>query len=142
MVVDKRRTLLHKEPLDNQNGNSDNRKQSPPQYNIPTDGNVNSFSKSILRGPFLQVLPVYVTDKNGKRFKVHALLDSGSYSTLISKTLADKLNLLGKQHHLNLSTVLNHKSTLISKFVNFPICSDIHLEKVQVQNAWVVEHLN
>ena len=54
----KHHTLLHKEPLDNQNGNSDNRKQSPPQNNIPTDGNVNSFSKSNLRGPFLQVLPV------------------------------------------------------------------------------------
>ena len=54
----KHHTLLHKEPLDNQNGNSDNRKQSPPQNNTPTDGNVNSFSKSNLRGPFLQVLPV------------------------------------------------------------------------------------
>ena len=38
--------------------------------------------------------------------------------------------------------VLNHKSTLISKLVNFSICSDIHPEKVQIQNAWVVEHLN
>ena len=54
----KHHTLLHKEPLDNQNGNSDNRKQSPPQNNIPTNGNVNSFSKSNLRGPFLQVLQI------------------------------------------------------------------------------------
>ena len=60
----------------------------------------------------------------------------------ISKTLADKLNLLGKLHHLNLSNVLNHKSTLISKLVNFSICSDIHPEKIEIQNAWVVEHLN
>ena len=136
----KHHTLLHKEPLDNQNGNSDNRKQSPPQNNIPTDGNVNSFSKSNLRGPFLQVLPVYVTDINGKRFKANALLDFGSDSTLISKTLADKLKLLGNRR--NLCNVLNHKSTLISKLVNFSICSDIHPEKVQIQNAWVVEHLN
>ena len=41
-------TVLHKEPLDNQNRNSDNRKQSPPQNNIGTDGSVNSFSKSNL----------------------------------------------------------------------------------------------
>ena len=38
--------------------------------------------------------------------------------------------------------VLNHKSTLISKLVIFSICSDIHPEKVQIQNACVVEHLN
>ena len=77
-----------------------------------------------------------------KGFKVYALLDFGSDSTLISKTLADKLNLLAKQHHLNLSNVLNHKSTLISKLVNFSICSDIHPEKIQIQNTWVVEHLD
>ena len=28
------------------------------------------------------------------------------------------------------------------KLVHFSICSDIHPEKVQIQNAWVVEHLN
>ena len=126
----KHHTLLHKEPLDNQNGNSDNRKQSPPQNNIPTDGNVNSFSKSNLCRPFLQVLRVYVTAINGKRLKFNALLDSGSDSTLISKTLANKLKLLGKQHRLNLCNVLNHKSTLISQLVNFSICSDIQPEKV------------
>ena len=60
----------------------------------------------------------------------------------ISKTLANKLNLQGKLHHLNLSNVLNRKNTLISKLVNFSICSDIHPEKIQIQNAWVVEHLN
>ena len=123
----KHHTLLHEEPLQN---------------NLSTDGNVNSFSKSNLRGPFLQVLAVYVTDKNVRRFKVNALLDSGSDSTLISKTLVDKLNLPGKQHHLNLPYVLNHKSTLISKAINFSIYSDIHPEKVQKQNAWVVPHLN
>ena len=64
----KHHTLTHKEPLDDQNGNSDNRKQSPTQNNIPTDGNVNSFSKSNLRGPFLHVLPVHVTDKNREKF--------------------------------------------------------------------------
>ena len=58
--------------------------------------NVNLFSKPSLQGPFLQILPVYVTDKNRKRFKVNALLDSGSDSVLISKTLADKLNVLEK----------------------------------------------
>ena len=61
---------------------------------------------------------------------------------LISKTLADKVNLQGKQYHLNLSNALNHKSTLISKLVSFSICSDIHPEQVQIQNAWVKEHLN
>lgn len=61
---------------------------------------------------------------------------------LISKTLTDKLNLLGNQRHLNLYTVLNRKSTFISKLVKFSICLDIHPEKVRIQNAWVVENLN
>lgn len=61
---------------------------------------------------------------------------------LISKTLTNKLNLLGNQCHLNLSTVLNHKSTFVSKLVKFSICSDIHPKKVRIQNAWVVENLN
>ena len=41
-----------------------------------------------------------------------------------------------------MSNVLNHKSTLISKLVNFSICSDTHPEKVQIQSAWVVQHLS
>ena len=41
-----------------------------------------------------------------------------------------------------MSNVLNHKSTFISKLANFPIFSDIHPEIFQIQNAWVVEHLN
>ena len=110
----KHHTLLHNEPLDNQNGNSDNRKLTQSKL------------KS-LRGSFPQVFPVYVTDENGKEFKVNALLVSRSDLTLIGRTLANKLNLLGKQHHLNLSNILNHKSTIISKLVNF---SDIHPEKV------------
>ena len=121
----KHHTLLHNEPSDNQNGNSDNRKLTQSKLKN-------------LRGSFSQVLPVYVTDKNGKEFKVNALLDSRSDSTLIGRTLVDKLNLLGKQHHLNLSNILNHKSTIISKLVNF---SDIHPEKVYIENAWVIEHL-
>ena len=43
---------------------------------------------------------------------------------------------------MNLSNVLNHKNTFISKLVNFSIYSDIHPENVQIQNAWVVENLN
>ena len=62
----KHHTLLHKQPLDNQNSNSDNRKQSPPQNQISTDGNVNSFSKSNM-ALYLEILPVCVTDKNGKK---------------------------------------------------------------------------
>ena len=65
-------TLLHKELLDNQDGNPNNTKQSPLQ------NNVNSFSKSNFRGSRLQVLTVYVADKNAKNFKFSALLYTGS----------------------------------------------------------------
>ena len=87
-------TLLHKELSDDQNSNSNNRKQSFPQNHVPTYGNVNSFSKSPLWGSFVQVLHAYCTGK--KTFKNNALLDSGSDSTLASKTLADNQIILEK----------------------------------------------
>ena len=59
----KHHTLLHKEPLHNQKGISNNRKQSPSKNKIPNDGNVNLFSESNPGGPLQQVLQVYVTKK-------------------------------------------------------------------------------
>ena len=37
---------------------------------------------------------------------------------------------------------MNHKSSLISKFVSFSISSDIHPESIIIPKAWVVENLN
>ena len=106
------------------------------------NANLNSISKASIRGPFLQVLVIYVLNKSGKRIKVNALLDSGSDSTLISEELANSLDLKGKEYQLNLSNVLNYQNTFTSKLVDFAICSDIHPEIVNIQNAWVVDSLN
>ena len=56
---------------------------------------------------------------------------------LISESML--INYIFLENNLNLSNVLNHRSSLISKLVNFSICSDMHPEKVQIQNTWVVD---
>ena len=141
----KHHTLLHKEPLDNQNGNSDNRKQSPPQNNIPTDDNVNSFSKSNLRGPFLQVLPVYVTDINGKRFKANTLLDSGSTMRALHLELVDSLTtesfilalsrFIARRGHVKIITSENGNNFIGGEYKLRALVKDL-------DNKKITQHLN
>ena len=115
--------------LNNQNGNSDNRKQSPPQNNIPTDGNVNLFSKSNLRGPLLQVLPVYVTDKNGKRFKVNVLLDSRSDSTLTSKAIPEYQKTIKEYTEKGLATKIKDENNTNNVIVYLPHHGVVNINK-------------
>ena len=67
-----------------------------------------------------QILPINVS-KGDKTFLSNALLGSGSYSILISKTLADKLNI-----SRTIANVILIKLKSKSKFVNFSIflCGD------------------
>ena len=135
--------MLHYENLNNpERSTSDQSENRVSELQELANVNLNSFSKSSNQGPFLQVLPIYICNKDGKKIKANALLDSGSDSTLISKTLADSLNLRGKDYQLNLSNVLNYKNTFTSSLVDFSICSDIHPESINVHNVWVVENLN
>ena len=130
----KHHTLLHLSSVDN----SENPSETPTIQNAndnaalsqSVNANLNSISKASIRGPFLQVLVIHVLNKSGKRIKVNALFDSSSDSTLISKELANSLDLKGKEYHLNLSNVLNYQNTFTSKLVNFSICSDTHPEIV------------
>ena len=90
---------------------------------------------------YLQVLPIYVS--NGTRsVKVNALLDGGSDSTLVTEVLADKLKVTGEDQPLTLSNTVYTFTRTISKLVNFQISSPLHLSKILISNAWVVENLD
>ena len=89
----------------------------------------------------LQVLPINVSNGQ-KMFRVNALLEGGSDSTFISKTLADKLELPGNDLSLSVTKVLLTKSKISTKLVSFSILSTHHLSPINISNAWVVKNLN
>ena len=74
--------------------------------------------------------------------KVNALLNSGSGSTLVTKTIGDKLKLEGKSQILTLSNAFCSSTKTISKPVNFHIFFPLHPSKIPIANAWVVENLD
>ena len=74
--------------------------------------------------------------------KVDKLLNSASDFTLVTKTLADKLNLEGKSQILTLSNAVCSSTKTISKLVNFHIFSPLHPSKIPTSNAWVIENLD
>ena len=118
---------------------------SKKHHTLPHDEsrvNINVSSNiSNTKVAYLQVLPIYVL--NGTRsIKVNALLDSGSDSTLVTKTLADKLKLTEKDQPLTLSNAVCTSTRTMSKLVNFQILSPSHPLKILISNAWVVENLD
>ena len=74
--------------------------------------------------------------------KVNALLDSGSDSALVSKTLADKLKLKVKLQILTLLKAICLSTKTISKLLNFHIFYPLQPSKIPISNAWVVENLD
>ena len=77
-----------------------------------------------------------------KTFLANALLDSSSDSMLISKTLADKLNLSGGERSPTITNVMSTKLKINSKLVNFSVLSNFHPSCIEISNAWVVDNLN
>ena len=107
-----------------------------------TQANINlSSAKHNLSVTYLHVLQIYVSNGDVS-LKVNALLGSGSDSTLVTKTLADKIKLEGKLQILTLSNAVCSSTKTISKLVNFHIFSPLHPSKIPISNAWVVENLD
>ena len=118
---------------------------SKKHHTLPHDEsrvNINVSSNiSNTKVAYLQVLPIYVLNST-RSIKVNALLDSGSDSTLVTKTLADKLKLTEKDQPLTLSNAVCTSTRTMSKLVNFQILSPSHPLKILISNAWVVENLD
>ena len=88
----------------------------------------------------LQVISVFAS--NGETcLQTTALFDSGSDATLISESLANKLQLSGITKDIALTNVLSMTNKFPSKLVNFSISSRSHPEQLPITNAWVVHHL-
>ena len=82
---------------------------------------------------YLQVLPLTVSyaDKN----LVNTLLDSGSDSTLISKSLADYVILNFKQkREIKFLNAVSSTTKMKSKLVNFSVSSGSHPGKIYGRN--------
>ena len=89
---------------------------------------------------YLQILNIYISNVQTS-IPTAALLDSASDSTLISRGLADKLNLQSKTKKILLTNVLSMSNKMKSKMVNFSISSCSHPQPLQIKNAWVVQDL-
>ena len=88
---------------------------------------------------YLQVLPIYVSNRT-RSVKVNALLDSGSDSNLVTKILADKLKLTGKDQPLTFSNAVCTSTRTMSTLVNFQISSPSHPSKILISSACAVEN--
>ena len=88
----------------------------------------------------MQVISVFAS--NGETcVQTAALLDSGSDATLISESLANKLQLSGITKDIALTNVLSMTNKFPSKLVKFSILSPSHPEQLPITNAWVVHDL-
>ena len=96
----------------------------------------NSTNKDSVR-TFLQIIPVKV--KHGTNTTVvKALLDSGSYTTLITTDLAKALKLKGELQTFNIIDAISSLVSVTSKLVESTISSNHYPEQTEVKNAWVV----
>ena len=119
-------SLSIKEPLTNNNSDNCNKI------------NQTAKEKGVMH---LQVLPINVSNRE-KTFRLNTLLDGGSDSILISKTLADKLELPGNDLSLTVTNVLLIKSEISSKLIDFSISSSHHPSPISKSNVCVVKNLN
>ena len=85
----------------------------------------------------MHVLVINVSNSD-KTFRANVLLDSG----LISKTLADKLNLCDGEPFLTITNAMSTKLKMHSKLVNFSGLPNFHPSCIEISNAWVVDNLN
>ena len=120
-------TLIHEE-IDNQNEES-------------ISNNHVTYQKPSKEKTFLQVISVFASNAGETCVQTAALLDSGSDATLISESLANKLQLSEITKDIALSNVLSMTNKFPSKLVNFSISSRSHPEQLPITNAWVVRDL-
>ena len=87
------------------------------------------------------MLPVQIHSQ-GNLVTTCAVLDPGSDSTLIRKDLADRLQLVGQTHRLNINTVGNEAAAKNLDRVSFSLSSKDQPDPVMVHEAWVIDKPN
>ena len=108
------------------------------QYQASVNSTMNEYStnQDSVR-TFLQVIPVKV--KHGANTTVvNALLDSGSYTTLITSDLAKALKLKCKQRTLDITNAISLSVSAISKLIELQYLHVIILNrlKLKTQGCW------
>ena len=131
-------TLLHfeSEPQNDLNKRHENNGENSESIKL------NNHVKSIKRTTYLQILLVTLINDDSV-VETNAILDTGSDVTLIRADAAKQLNLKGKPKSLNVCSALSNTSRIPSSTVNFHISStESKSEKINIDDAWVVENLN
>ena len=103
--------------------------------------NINQVCVQPQQKVLLQVLPVQMHSQ-GNLVTTYAVLDPGSDSTLIRKDLADRLQLVGETHRLNINTAGNEATAKTLDRVSFSLSSKDQPDPVMVHGAWVIDKLN
>ena len=138
---DKKHTFLHESPNVNVNRNFINDLYSENEYlqrEVTHLEDIENLSKTELScnkinenpqqnntATYEQVLSLTVS-YGDKELSINPLPDSGSDSTLISKSLADYLNLSGQEREIQFSNAVSSTTKIKSKLINFSISSGSH----------------
>ena len=99
---------------------------------------------AINRQVFLQVVPVKVTNNQGKSALTYALLDGGSQCTIIRKNLCQNLKLGGEMQRIKIGTIKDIGTSISTKIVDMEISSLDGQFKQKITNVYSVDeqHFN
>lgn len=91
---------------------------------------------------YLQTLPVRLHTPNGRVVDTHALLDSGSQTTLIDRQFAADIGLNGPKVMLEIGNIKNNESPQDSKRVSFWVSDpgNPSMSPIKVHEAMTYEH--
>ena len=100
--------------------------------NVSTQENVSAL---------LQVVPIRVIGKDDTSVTTYALIDSGSDTTMIDKSLTSRLGIEGEQQSFFINTVAESNAEVKASKVNFKISSVNTKEEaiVDVSTAWSMD---
>ena len=135
--------ILHKDPShvkDKSNVPTDSRTVNDQHAPIEDNAQSHVLSNTLWNSSFLKLIPVVLK----KKIKISALLDADSDATLISLTIADKLNADGIKQNLGIWNAVLNKKPIDSKLVTFKTLINLinwsisQLYQFIMRNIWVV----
>lgn len=112
----------------NESNESSQNKQKPLHVGVSSNPN---------QLVYLQVIPVKLANGN-HTIETHALLDSGSQSTLIKRSVADALSLKGVNKCIKLAGLKDEGEVIKTKLVQFEIISKCSESKFDATAAYVI----
>jgi len=101
---------------------------------VSTTSRINSVSSQETTSAPLQVVPIAVIGKYDKKVTTYALIDSGSDTTMIDKSLALQLGIEGESEIFFINTVTEKNVKGNASKANFRVFYIINFIKISVAN--------